>query len=338
MGRRKMSGFWVTAGRFLDHHLTDIRQVSPHTIEAYRASLNLYVDYLEGERGVRRRDVSFASFGSDELTGFLEWMVARGLSPRTCNLRLAAIRSLLEYAAYDDPRLMPAYVMALGINNVKVSRGPIEYFEPRQLEALLDAPGQHRGSDRRNRALLVFLYETAARVQEAKLAKVSDLHLETDTPYVTLRGKGDKYRNVPLTGKAVGHLRVLLAEFHDGRTGPTAPLFYSTIHGRECGLSSDTFEKMIKRYSAACEADGITMPAKPHCHMLRKTRAIDLYRAGMPLPHIQQLLGHESISTTSGFYAFAMLDSIADEMEKANASVEEKLWASQEVAEKLLKL
>ena len=338
MGRRKMPGFWETAGRFLEHHLAEIRQVSPHTVEAYRASLNQYVDYLESQRGVRRRDVSFGHFGAEELSGFLEWMVARSLAPRTCNLRLAAVRSLLEYAAYDDPRLMPAYMAACGIDNVKVTRGPIEYFEPRQLEALLASPGKRRGSDRRNKAMLVFLYETAARVQEARMAKVSDLRLGSGTPYVTLRGKGGKYRNVPLTEKALAHLQAHLAEFHAPSPDPTTPLFYSEIHGQKHALSSDTFEKMIKRYSAGCEDRGVPMPPRPHCHMLRKTRAIDLYRVGMPLPHIQQLLGHESMSTTSGFYAFAMLDAIAEEMEKANADAGEKAWVDPEIADKLLRL
>lgn len=82
------------------------------------------------------------------------------------------------------------------------------------------------------------------------------------------------------------------------------------------------------------------MPGSCHCHMVRKTRAMDLYQSGVPLAHIQQLLGHEDISTTSGFYAFATLDTLAKSMEETSASDKavEKTWKDPKVIEKLYSL
>jgi integrase/recombinase XerD len=65
---------------------------------------------------------------------------------------------------------------------------------------------------------------------------------------------------------------------------------------------------------------------------------MNLYQEGIPLTHIQQLLGYENLSTTSGFYAFATLETIAKSLEKANPSVTDKAWKKQETLEKLYKL
>ena len=82
------------------------------------------------------------------------------------------------------------------------------------------------------------------------------------------------------------------------------------------------------------------MPDKPHCHMIRKTRAMDLYKSGMPLAHIQQLLGHESMSTTSGFYAFATLETLAKSMNSANRGESDvgRKWNDKEILKKIYAL
>ncbi|MDR0627163.1 MAG: tyrosine-type recombinase/integrase, partial [Bifidobacteriaceae bacterium] len=98
---------------------------------------------------------------------------------------------------------------------------------------------------RRNRMILIFLYDTAAPVSEACAARVQDLRL-TDAPYVVLRGKGGKTRNMPIMTETVAHLRVYLAEFHPD-PDPSTPLFHSAKNGRPGALTPDTISRALKQ-------------------------------------------------------------------------------------------
>jgi site-specific recombinase XerD len=116
------------------------------------------------------------------------------------------------------------------------------------------------------------------------------------------------------------------------------PLFYVSTNGVNHSLSDDTVQNILKKNVDQCRYT-IEMPEKVHFHMIRKTRAMDLYQAGCPLSYSQQLLGHENISTTSGVYAFATLKTLADSIEKANPSGnEEKKWKNKDVLKKLYRL
>lgn len=339
MNKKDNGQFWEIASSYLNHHLKVIRQVSRNTIDSYRDSLNSFIDYLENIEHISRKKITFHSFKKEILMSYQVWMITeRKLAPKTCNLRMTAIRALLEYAAHEDLWIMPLYTDACNIVGVKIQSHTIEYFEPDEMRDLLSAPSCGNKADRRNQMILIFLYDTAARVAEAKHVKISDLHLDVEVPYVTLLGKGRKYRNIPLMEKNILHLKKYLKEFHGSEMKSERPLFYSKTHEQIHELSSDTFEKMIKKYADKCRINGHSMPENVHCHMIRKTRAMDLYREGVPMTHIQQLLGHENISTTSGFYAFATLDVLANAMKSVNPDDGVKSWSNPETLDRLYRL
>ena len=307
--------FWETARCFLNHELPQIRIKSRNTVASYRASLNICIGFLEDVKGVPRERVCFDDLDKENLKDYLVWMGdVKGWSPKTCNLRMTAVRSLLSYASEECMDITPIFVSSRTIRSLNVPCGEIMYFEDGQIRALLDAPGKEKRSERRNRMLLILGYDAAMRVGELTGLKVGDLHLDAETPYIRIFGKGGKYRSVPLMKKTVQHLHGYLNEFHGDTPDLASPLFYTVTHGR--------------------------MPSDVRFHMLRKTRAMSLYQEGCPLSHIQQMLGHENISTTSGFYAFVTLDTLAKAMERINPEKEDtgKNWKDEKIAEALYRL
>lgn len=331
--------FWDTAKEYLYHYLPDIRKASPNTIASYRDSLNSYIDYLVQKKNLNRKAISFLDCSRENINDYFDWMLnERKLAEKTCNLRLTAIHSMLEYASNEYSELMAVYLSACSVKGVKVASRPIVFFERKQMQALLTAPDISKKTERRNQMMLILLYDTAVRVSELLELKKGSLHMDSEIPYITIYGKGRKYRNIPLMNKTQHHLKRYLNEFHLSND-KDEPLFYCVTYEKKHRLSVDTMETMLKKYTKKCIDSGIEMPDSPHCHMIRKTRSMDLYQGGVPLTHIQQLLGHENLSTTSGFYAFATLDTLSKAMNKANGDcTADKKWNNKTVLEKLLKL
>jgi site-specific recombinase XerD len=268
----------------------------------------------------------------------MKWMSnVKKLAPRTCNLRLTAIHSLLEYSSNECVELTPLYIESGTIKNIKLIHKPIEFLEKEAMRALLNAPNNEKKSERRNKMMLILLYDTGARTSELLNLRLCDLHLKSNPAFITLFGKGKVYRNIPLMRKTIEHLNYYLEEFHSINS-LNSPLFYAITHGKKHKLSSDTLEKMVKKYVKKASIEYLSMPERVYCHMIRKTRAMHLYQEGIPLTHIQQLLGHKDISTTAGFYAFATLETLKKSLEKANPEKGVRNWENQNMTKTLYKL
>ena len=333
--RKESADFWVLARRYLHDYMPITRNLSDKSVEAYKKSIKVYLKYLESEKAIVNEKVNFDSFTRDNIKGFIAWLTAKNCSAKTINLRLTAIRSFLKYSSEEDFELRGIYTEVCSIKKVKEEKKPIVYLQPEATAAILAAYDTTTAKHRRNRMMLIMLYDTGARVQELADMNISSLHLKEKNPFVTLIGKGRKSRNVPLLNKTVQHLNEYLKEFHPKRN--ECPLFYSLLDGKPHRLSADSISLVLKTAADKARETCEAVPDRVHCHMIRKTKAMDLYRNGVPLPFIMQLLGHESISTTSGFYAFATLEMMSDAMNRAAPTLdkEKKLWKKND-AKKLL--
>lgn len=336
--RKKDKDFWQMVRHYLHEYMPVVRNLSDKSVEAYKQSLKTYLQFLEDEKTVVEEKVTFEAFSRENVTDFIRWLKEKGYAPKTINLKLTAIRSFLKYCGEEDFELYGVYSEVCNIKKQKEDKKPIEYLQSSATTAILSAYDTSTAKHRRNRMMLILLYDTGSRVQELADLNISSLHLDHENPFVTLIGKGRKSRNVPLLRKTVKHLDVYLQEFH--LKNEECPLFYSLMDGIPHRLSTDSISLILKTAANKARANCNEMPANVHCHMIRKTKAMDLYKNGVPLPFIMQLLGHESMSTTSGFYAFATLEMMSDAMNKAAPKIndEEKLWKKKAVKKILYSL
>ncbi|MBK8460738.1 MAG: tyrosine-type recombinase/integrase [Micropruina sp.] len=308
---------------YLHGYLPKVRGLSPKTIQAYRISMDCFLGYLTEAEHLDRTQLNFDHFDRAHLKAWLTWMSQqRHYAPRTVTLRLTAIKTFLAYSAGEDITLIALSQAAKSLRAPASPRSPIEYLTEAQTRAVLAAHTGATAKSRRNRMLLILLYDTAARVSEITELRLHDLTL-TPPGHVTLTGKRNKTRTVPITAPTIGHLRVYLAEFHPNHTQSpaTRPVFYSQHHGQPSKLSTDTVAAVLNTAADTARSTCPSLPENIHCHMLRKTKAMDLYQQGIPLPIIMRLLGHENTSTTAAFYAFATLEMMRQAVNAATPAV-----------------
>jgi len=336
--------FWSLARSFLKVYLPDVREVSHNTVKAYRQALETLIKYLEGigyARGAMRIEMLTPAC----IEGFMAWMSKeQGCKPRTCNLRLSAIKSFLRYCGRHAITNESVCREVLGLPMKKVRKEKIEYMSCEAVAGIMNAPDNGSVFGRRNKAILALLYDSAARVQELVDIEVGDLYLynkdgAVSEPFVTLRGKGGKLRNVSLSPKTAGLIRSYMNEFHPCAVN-RAPLFYARRAGSLWPLSVDSVSRILKENADKARFSVPDVPLRVYCHLIRKSRAMHLYIAGVPLPAIMELLGHASMDTTAGFYAFVTWEMVSEAMRKANEGHldGETLWKEPDAIKQLYSL
>ena len=272
---------------------------SQNTIKSYKTTLNMYIDYVCKHCNIRFAQFSFSYFNKENVNGFLTYLGdERNSSLSTQNQRLMALRSFINYSCAND---LIKYTIALDVKKVpirKTKSKPVEFISEDALKIIFEQPNIKNRIEMRNLFFMIMMYDTGARCSELLNLKLKDIEFSFSNPFVYLHGKGDKIRTVPISDKTVAHLKKYCKEFHP-ELKPDDYLFYAHIYGAEKPMSHDTVAYFMSKYGAMAREKCKAVPEHVHPHMFRHTRAMHLYRNGVPLPLISEFLGHAQMQTTT---------------------------------------
>ncbi len=262
-------------------HLSDERQLSPHSIKAYRRDLTTLVDFLDF-RGIDK----WQNVAAHDLRDFISTGHQQGLSGRTLQRQLSASRTLFHYLNREGTVMTnPALEFSAPRSNTGL---PIT-IDTDQIARLMDINTNHWHGIR-DKAMLELFYSSGLRLSELVGADVQDLNF--DDQMIKVRGKGNKERILPVGSKAVTALRNWLKVRANSPQGSlrSEALFLSERGHR---ISPRNVQDRVRRW---CKSIGL--PARVHPHTLRHSFASHLLESSQDLRAIQELLGHANISTT----------------------------------------
>lgn len=270
------------------------RQVSHHTLASYRDTFCLVLEYARRHLGKAPSGLVLPDLDTPFLGAFLDHLEhERGNSPRSRNVRLAAIHSFFRYAALHAPEHSALAQRVLAIPSKRYLRRPIDFLTSVEVAALLAAPDLKTWTGRRDRALLLIAVQTGLRASELLGLRCEDITF-APVAFVRCQGKGRKLRSTPLRKDTIAVLRAWLTERHGQPSDPAFP----TINGT--ALSHDGLQYLLNKHLAvACRHCPSLTSKRVTPHVLRHTLAMDLLHHGVDRSVIALWLGHESAETTA---------------------------------------
>jgi site-specific recombinase XerD len=315
-----MNDFFKTVRSYLLEYLPKQKCYRENTIKSHKNALNLFISYLRSGEQMKVVDICFETMNRQVVVNFLNWLVeVRGCSLASRNQRLSILRTFFEYAGQLD---CSQIALELSIKQIPIPKSPqkvVEYLSENALKALLAQPNAAKSNGIRDRFLMSLMYDTGARVSELLDMKICDLRINITRPIAYLRGKGDKIRSVPILPKTVENCKCFLKYFHpNAELSSNDYLFYTTIHGIRNKMSPDTVAQFMKKYGEKAREICPEVPERVHPHQLRHTRAIHIYRDGMPLVLVGEYLGHVNPATTK-VYAYADTEMKRRALEKSES-------------------
>ena len=258
------------------------RSYSPNTLDAYCKDLQKLFNFY-ADNGIDFREVTLK-----DLDLFAGGLRDKGISPRSLARVLSGVRSFYRFLVLEREILQDPTEL---LESPKVGRHLPQVLSVEEIDRILAVIDQSKPEGVRDHCIIEVLYSCGLRISELTSLQISNLFL--DDGFIRIQGKGNKERLVPISARAVRELRMWfeVRRHIDVKPGFEDYVFVSRTRGKN--LSRISLFVFIQRYAAQA---GITKEISPHT--FRHSFATHLLQNGADLRVIQQLLGHESISTT----------------------------------------
>jgi integrase/recombinase XerD len=282
---------------FFADYLKLQKGLRPNSIRSYADAMRLFLQFSAQVREKRITRLGLDDLDAEIVSGFLRSLEEkRGNAPQSRNQRLTTLMVFFDYIGQQLPERLGQAQKVAAIPRKRTQLPETIYLERDEIEGVLAAVPVDGRFALRDRTLLLFLYNTGARVQE-----VADLradHIRFDPPLVHLHGKGDKWRACPLWDETAALLKRLVAVRPSAGVADQ-PVF---VGPKNTALTRFGIYKIIRRHTRRIRkrgSDGQTRHVSPH--VWRHSTAVHLLEAGVELNVIRGWLGHVRLETTNRY-------------------------------------
>lgn len=279
--------------RFFTDRLLHQRQASPHTISSYRDTFRQFLKFTAQHLHTTPSQLPFTDIDAPVILAFLDHLEQQhGITARSRNLRLTALRSFFRFAAFEVPTHAAQIHRVLAIPNKRFTRTVVPFLTRTEVEALLAAPDQQTWAGRRDYAFMLLAVQTGLRLSEMTGLTRQDLSLGVGA-HVRVIGKGRKERCTPLTKATRVTLQTWVREPPRG----DSQVLFPNAHGKRLSVHGVQYLLNKHRVKAARRCPSLHHK-RVTVHRLRHTMAMDLLQAGVDRSVIALWLGHERLETT----------------------------------------
>ncbi len=266
---------------YLQDYLDELKRQdkSENTLDAYRRDIVHLLAFLEEE------GLALEEFNEIEVSNFIGYLLDLNMSRVTISRHLVSIRNFYKYLRKKN-KVTEAPILFFELPEIK--RNLPEILSVEQVEMLIDTPDIETGKGKRDKAILELLYAAGLKATELIELKLRDVDLSRG--YVSIKGKKNKERLIPIGSFAISSIREYLASRKEIVIGSS--ILFPSQRGEE--MTRQGLWKILKEYAEACDLD-----KSVNINTLRHSYAVHLLNGGADITSVSLLLGHNDIKATS---------------------------------------